>query len=406
MTPRKIIAALVSLLALAICASPASADPLSMTFTEARANVGVQLSDAVLFEAPQAAPFAAQINPLTGAISDGTLGVPDFETHIEEPIVADVTVDFDIGEITGSFDKATGALSLSGVAAGTLTASGNPKYDGEQCTVLAGPSPITLSTAGSSGGADPRSGVPFTAGLAGSGAIAGAWEDMSAKPVEPGEPDNVDFCKNVENRIGGPGGIWLEQKDLAAPPAPQLLRTDPGSGGLSGTPRILGDAEAGSTVRIYAGSNCGFPGQLYDAIPPLPPRDTPVAIGSAGELASPGLTVQVAEGTTATFSATATDAAGNTSSCSAPISYTRSHLDPAITCVVPKLAGKKLGRAKAALRKANCGVGKVSKPRHQKGKRRGALVVKSSTPPQGTSLTAGSAVNLKVGHKHHKPRRR
>jgi hypothetical protein len=285
-----------------------------MTFTEARANVGVQLSDAALFEAPDSAPFAAQIDPATGAISNGTLGVPDFETHIEEPIVADVTIDFDIGQITGSFDQATGALSLSGVAAGTLTASGNPTYEGEQCTVLAEaspipvPSPIALTTSGSSGGTSPRTGTPFTAGLTGPGAIAGEWENMSATPVEPGDSKNVNFCNNVENRIGGPGGIWLQQKGVETPPS------TPG---------------AGST-------------------PPPPPP----------------------------------------------------------TCVVPKLAGKKLGRAKTALRKANCAVGKVLWPKREKGKRRGALVVKSSNPAAGTDLAAGSKVNLNLGHQHHKPRQK
>jgi PASTA domain len=390
MAARKIVAAFVSLLAFGVFVSAASAEPLSMTFTEARANVGKQLSDEALVTAPDTAPFAAQIDPATGAISNGTLGVPDFEIFIEDPIEADVIVDFDIGQITGSFDQATGALSLTGVAAGTLTATGNPTYDGEQCTVLAEPSPITLTSAGSSGGTNPRSGTPFAAGLAGSGAIAGEWDDMSATPVT-GTPSNVDFCNNVAVQIGDEGGIWMEQKDLVSPSAPQLSSTDPASPSLSGNPRIRGAAEAGSTVRLYAGSSCA---------------GTPVATASAAELSSPGIGVSVAEGTTATFSATATDAAGNTSPCSASISYTRSHLDPSVTCVVPKLAGKKLGRAKAALRRAHCGIGKVSKPKHQKGKRRGALVVKSSTPAEGTSLTAGSPVNLKLGHKHHKPRQK
>jgi hypothetical protein len=47
--------ALVALLTLGVCASAAVAEPLSMTFTESRANVGVQLSDAALFEAPDTA---------------------------------------------------------------------------------------------------------------------------------------------------------------------------------------------------------------------------------------------------------------------------------------------------------------------------------------------------------------
>ncbi|HEY3552211.1 MAG TPA: PASTA domain-containing protein [Solirubrobacterales bacterium] len=383
-----------SLVALGVFAAAANADPLSMTFTEARANVGKQLSDSALFSAPETAPFSAQLDPATGTISNGTLGVLDFETTIEEPIHADVTISFDIGQITGSFDQATGALSLTGTAGGTLTASGNPTYDGEQCTVLAEPSPITLTTAGSSGGTNPRSGVPFTAGLSGSGAIAGEWQNMSAEPVEPGVVKNENFCEDVENQIGGAGGIWMEQKDVVPPAAPQLISTDPASPSLSGTPRILGSAEPGSTVRIYAGSGC---------------TGASVGNGTAAELGSPGIGISVAADTTATFSATATDAAGNTSSCSATISYTRIHADlpppPPATCVVPNLTGKKLGRAKAELRKAHCSVGKVFKPKHMKGRRRGALVVKSSTPAAGTILAAGSPVNLKLGHQHHKQRR-
>jgi PASTA domain/Bacterial Ig domain len=395
MALRKTVSALVAaLLALGVFASAASAAPLSMAFTEARANVGKQLFDAALFEAPDAAPFAAQIDPATGSISNGVLGVPDFETHIEEPIKADVTVDFDIGQISGSFDQSTGALSLTGVASGTLTASGNPTYDGQQCTVLAEPSPLTLTTAGSSGGTtNPRSGVPFAAGLTGSGAIAGEWQDMSATPVEPGVTKNVNFCEDVEKRIGGPGGIWMEQKDLTPPSAPQLTTTDPASPSLSSTPRIRGAAEAGSTVRVYAGSGCA---------------GTPVATGSAAELGSPGIEVAVADGISTDFSATATDAAGNTSTCSASISYSRLHFDPPPpppTCVVPKLTGKTLARARTALQAAHCSVGNVRRPIHRKGKRRGPLVVKSSKPAAGTTLAAGSRIDLRLGLKPHKARR-
>lgn len=210
------------LLALGVCV-PASAAPLSMAFTEARANVGVQLDDAALFEAPFTAPLGAQIDPASGAITAGTLGVPDFSTFITDPIESDITVDFDIGVITGSFDQATGALSLSGEAGGTLTSNG-PEYEGEECTVEV-PGMLTLTTAGNSGGTNPRSGSAFTAGLAGSGAIAGTWDHMDAIPVEPGNIENVDFCTNVETRISGEGGIWLEQKVETTPPSPP--RTDP-----------------------------------------------------------------------------------------------------------------------------------------------------------------------------------
>lgn len=374
--------ALVVLLALGVCASTASAEPLSMTFTEDRANVGVQLSDAALFEAPDTAPFDAQIDPGSGSITAGILQVPQFSTHITEPLNADVTVDFDIGIITGSFTGATGALTLSGEAGGTLTS------EGKECTVSTTPAPLVISTTGNSGGAIPRSGAPFTHGLTGAGAIAGQWTDMSAEPAIPGV--GIAVCETVDERIEGPGGIWLVQKgDLVPPSAPQLTSTNPASPGSSGNPRILGAAEAGSTVRVYAGPNCA---------------GTPVATDSAAKLGSPGIPVGVAEGVTAAFSVTATDAAGNTSACSAPISYTRLKV-PTPACVVPELKGKSLRQARTALRAAHCSVGEVRKPKRKKGKKLGPLVVKSSKPSAGKTLEVGSEVDLRLGPKPQKASR-
>ena len=204
--------ALVLLFALGVCAPAASADPLSMTFTESRANVGVQLTDAALFEAPDTAPFNAQIDSGSGSITGGVLTVPQFSTHITEPLNADVTVDFEIGVITGSFNQATGALTLKGEAGGTLTS------EGKECTVTTTPSILELSTAGNNGGASPRSGAPFASGLTGPGAIAGQWTDMDATPAIPGE--GIAVCETVDERIEGPGGIWLDQKGSVVPPPP------------------------------------------------------------------------------------------------------------------------------------------------------------------------------------------
>lgn len=377
--------ALALLLVLGVCASAASAAPLSMTFTEGRANIGVQLSDAALFEAPDTAPFAAQIDPGSGSITAGVLDVPQFSTHITEPIDADVTVDFEIGIITGSFTQATGAFSLEGEAGGILTAT-NETFDGEECIVSTTPTVLELSTSGSSGGTSPRSGAPFTKGLTGPGAIAGEWTDMDAEPVDSEDPDNVSFCKNVENRIGGPGGIWLDQEgDLVPPAPPKLTSTNPASPSLNGTPRVLGSAEAGSTVRLYAGPSCA---------------GTPLATVSAAEFGAPGIAVAVAEGVTAAFSATATDPAGNPSACSTPISYTRLHVDPPPRpeCIVPKLVGKTLKAAKKKIKAANCKLGKVRKPKPRKGEKRRVLVVKSSSPAAGARPVSGK-VNLKLGPK-------
>jgi len=355
------------------------AQPLSMTFTEDRANVGVQLSDAAMFTAPDVAPFTGQIDPGTGSITAGELQVPEFFTHVTGLYEGDVSVDFKIGVIEGSFNQATGALSLEGEAGGTLASNG------KECIVTTDPAVLTLTTAGKDGVANARSGAPFTAGLTGTGAIAGQWSDMHAAPLG----GDTTFCENVENRIGGSGGIWLAQEgDVVPPSAPQLTSTDPPSPGSSGTPWIRGTAEAGSTVRLYAGAVC---------------VGAPIATANAAELSSPGIAVHVGEGITAVFSATATDAAGNTSACSAPISYT--HPKPQGHCIVPNVVGKKLKAARRQIRAAGCEVGRVTRPKVGKGKKRGLPVVKSSNPPAGRTVELGAKVNLRLGPSSRKARR-
>jgi hypothetical protein len=75
---------------------------------------------------------------------------------------------------------------------------------------------------------------------------------------------------------------------------------------------------------------------------------------------------------------------------------------PPATCSVPKLKGFSLGKAKSALKKANCKTGKVTQPRRKKREKRGPLVVKSSNPATGTVLPAGSEVDLGLRHKRKK----
>jgi len=203
---------------------------------------------------------------------------------------------------------------------------------------------------------------------------------------------------------------YTENSDLVVPAAPELLATDPPSPASSGSPRILGTAEDGSTVKLYAGTTCS---------------GSPVVTGNAAQLASPGILVQVAEGATALFSATATDPSANASDCSEPISYTRlkatdpgggddgptdggkgddGNPDPNPTCTVPRLTGKTLARAKAALKAASCKLGKVQRPRSRKGKRLPPLVVKSSTPAPGTRPVDGE-VDIRLGPRPRKAHR-
>src|SRR4029077_7505522 len=60
---------------------------------------------------------------------------------------------------------------------------------------------------------------------------------------------------------------------------------------------------------------------------------TPAASGTAAQFHSAGLTVSVADNTTTSFRATATDPAGNTSPCSAPRSYVEDSIAPETSIV-------------------------------------------------------------------------
>src|SRR5206468_730621 len=82
---------------------------------------------------------------------------------------------------------------------------------------------------------------------------------------------------------------------LAAPAAPTLTATTPASPANDNQPSVTGSAAAGSTVAIYTASGC---------------TGAPIASGSAATFASPGIQVSVADDTTTTFYATATDGTG------------------------------------------------------------------------------------------------
>ena len=92
-------------------------------------------------------------------------------------------------------------------------------------------------------------------------------------------------------------------EDSTAPGVPTVSGTSPASPANNNGPRITGSADAGSTVKIYTNSAC---------------TGSPAVSGSAAAFAPPGLQAAVANDTTTTFYATATDMAGNASACSAP----------------------------------------------------------------------------------------
>jgi hypothetical protein len=105
--------------------------------------------------------------------------------------------------------------------------------------------------------------------------------------------------------------------DLAiGPPPPALEKTNPASPNPSTTPTVVGQAAAGSLVKVYKTSDCS---------------GEPVAQGTAAQLASPGLTVTVpvALGSTTNYRATA-EAEGVVSACSSSISYRQEDPPPPV----------------------------------------------------------------------------
>ncbi len=104
--------------------------------------------------------------------------------------------------------------------------------------------------------------------------------------------------------------------DTRAPAAPVIAATVPGSPANANAPRAKGSAEAAATVRLYKTAGC---------------TGAAAAVGAAGAFASTGLEITVADNTTTRLRATATDAAGNTSSCSAARTYVEDSRAPETT---------------------------------------------------------------------------
>jgi hypothetical protein len=133
-----------------------------------------------------------------------------------------------------------------------------------------------------------------------------ACVDRSRKVRESNERNN---CKAARSRTSvqqppGPTPLLPEPPgpDTTPPAAPTLAGTVPGTPGNDPTPNVTGSAEPGSTVALYKQADCAGP---------------VAGSGSAAALADPGLTsTAVLSAQETSFSATATDAAGNVSPCS------------------------------------------------------------------------------------------
>lgn len=74
-------------------------------------------------------------------------------------------------------------------------------------------------------------------------------------------------------------------------------------------------------------------------------------------------------------------------------------------CLVPKLVGKTLAHARAALSAVHCSLGEVIRPQHRKRHKLGQLVIRSSSPDPGTTMPAGSRISVRLGRKSNNHKR-
>jgi hypothetical protein len=129
--------------------------------------------------------------------------------------------------------------------------------------------------------------------------------------------DAMDAAGNVSGC--SPSGVtYIEDSGL--PSAPVLVTSVPSSPATNNAPRIMGSADAGTTVRLYLDPAC----TMF------------AAQGDATTFASPGIQVSVADNTTTTFYATATKMTGSVSACSTTfVTYKEDSVAPTVASVTP-----------------------------------------------------------------------
>jgi uncharacterized delta-60 repeat protein len=164
----------------------------------------------------------------------------------------------------------------------------------------------------------------------------------------PGEAASLSsLALQADGKVVIGGNILSTERDFAVgrvladdPPPPTLTGTNPASPANNNSPRILGSAEALSTVALYANATC------------TPPT---VATGPAAGLLSPGFLVSVPDNSTTTFSATAANTSGTSACSTANVTYSEvtplppappAGAAPATTPTAPPTVAKKCKKAK------------------------------------------------------------
>jgi hypothetical protein len=134
-------------------------------------------------------------------------------------------------------------------------------------------------------------------------------------PSDATTPISAQSTDSAGNNSGCSDNINYTE-DSTPPPAPTWTGTNPSGPANDNFPWLTGVAAGASTVSIFVGGACS---------------GVPAATDSVETFASPGIPVTVDDDSSTAFSASATDAAGNTSACSTTIGYDEDSIAPGIT---------------------------------------------------------------------------
>ena len=225
---------------------------------------------------------------------------------------------------------------------GSVSLSGPPSYDiaynpGDVTLTAKAPAAPTLSGTSPASGADDN--TPRILGTAptgstvalynndtctGSPVATGTAAELTAPGIEVTVADNstttIHATATDDDNTSTCSTSSVTYVEKSPPSAPTLTGTSPTSGADNNSPRILGTASAGSTVALFTNANC---------------TGSPVATGSAAQLAAPGIEVTVADNSTTTLHATATDANGTSACSTTSVTYVESSADPIPPPVTP-----------------------------------------------------------------------
>ncbi len=312
------------------CSSPKSYSSLadgSHTF-EVRATDAVGNTDPT----PASRTFTVDATPPQTTINSGPSGATNDASPSFTFSSSEAGSSFECRLDAGAWQGCSSPKSYSGLADGSHTfqvratdPAGNtdPTPPSRTFTVDTQAPDTTIDSGPSGTTSDASPSFTFSSSEAGSSfecrLDAGAWQGCSSPKSYSGLADGshtfeVRATDAVGNTDPSPASRSFDL-DTQAPAAPQITATSPASPANNNNPMVKGSAEAGAQVRLYTTSDCS---------------GAPVAQGSAAQFASPGLAAAVPDNSTTAFRATAQDAAGHTSPCSAPRQYVEDSVAPAM----------------------------------------------------------------------------